>query len=143
LVSNYSNFCVLEGNKITSLNGRAFLGLRKLKVVRLDGNTCINEDFNGETKIATLQQVVTTKCAFDETSELIANLDEQFKSFENFMKSHIETLRNEKNQIEVENQEKAKKIDELQAELMQKNEQNLKATPGKCYSSLLKLFFPF
>jgi chromosome segregation ATPase len=70
-----------------------------------------------------LQQVVATKCAFTETPELMAKLDEKFKSLEIFMRSQIETLRTEKIQGDAQNQEKSKQIDKLGAEVKQKSDE--------------------
>jgi chromosome segregation ATPase len=100
----------------------------------LRGNECINEDFDGETRIARLQQVVTIKCAFTETPEQIAKLDEKFKSLEIFMQRQIETLR-------TENQEKAKQIEKLGAEVKQKSDELLIRTANDAglQSSIVRL----
>jgi hypothetical protein len=54
-------------NKIKFLNSGAFQGLNKLTHVWLYGNLCINENFQGPTRIAVLQKTVNGKCHFDES----------------------------------------------------------------------------
>jgi hypothetical protein len=41
--------------------------LNFLSDVQLNDNICINEEFEGQVKIATMVKVVDSKCAFDET----------------------------------------------------------------------------
>lgn len=68
---NFSNFHRSDYNKIKSLNGRAFAGLNNLEDVWLEGNGCIDEDFDEDT-IAKLTHVVDAKCGFNETSATLA-----------------------------------------------------------------------
>jgi septal ring factor EnvC (AmiA/AmiB activator) len=94
--------------------------LRKLTAVNLNGNECINENFDDQTKIESLQQVVSAKCAFIETPQLLA----KFKALE---VSINETLA--ENQIlQSQNQKNAKQIKELQFKLKQKKAECLTET---------------
>lgn len=47
------------------MNGHVFAGLTKLKLVLLQGNICISENFFDKEKIATLAQVVDAKCGLN------------------------------------------------------------------------------
>lgn len=51
------------------MNGRLFIGLKKLSDVSLRGNDCINEDFDDEEKLSTMSQVIDSHCWFAETDE--------------------------------------------------------------------------
>lgn len=84
------------------MNGIAFAGLNRLNEVWMHGNICISEKFVGQTRIATMAQIVDTKCAFNETSSKtlspISNCDQKFKVLENLMQkklAEIEKLQNE------------------------------------------------
>lgn len=72
------------------MNGRLFARLNRLKQVWLDGNVCIEEKFESETRIATMAQVVDAKCAFTETlHDMSVIFNKKFKIMENFMETTL------------------------------------------------------
>ena len=72
----YWVFIFLGDNKIKFLNGKTFLGLTKLKEIQLESNICIDEGFRSSTSLATLQETINEKCAFNEALEKC--VDENF-----------------------------------------------------------------
>lgn len=56
-----SNFQILGFNRITTL-GDVFTNLLSLKIVYLQGNICINEDFDDSLKIRNISRVTKEKC---------------------------------------------------------------------------------
>lgn len=49
------------------MNGQLFEGLVKLRKVFISNNFCIDEDFPSSLEIASLPQVASEKCGFEET----------------------------------------------------------------------------
>lgn len=59
-------FSSLDNNKIKALRAQAFNHLKNLITVWLNGNECINENFDNPSAIATLMRVATKNCSFTE-----------------------------------------------------------------------------
>ena len=66
---------VLDSNQIKFLNGEAFHNLIKLKRTTINSNPCINEDFEDESRILTMSQVVKNSCGFCEKIVDITNCE--------------------------------------------------------------------
>jgi hypothetical protein len=58
-----------DENKIRSINENAFSGLNKLIFLRLHGNRCIDEDFEGENEIETLKSSIQEICTIKQISK--------------------------------------------------------------------------
>jgi len=53
------------------LNGHAFLGLNKLRMVMLNNNECIDKTFESKDQLLSLDQVLTQKCGYCGTDKPI------------------------------------------------------------------------
>lgn len=95
---------LLDNNNIKHLNGESFAALKSLSQVWLQGNDCIDENFNNQHRINVLPGYVTNKCGFCENNlpqeiqvcEIAKQVNkiagENFNEIIELEKKHIEML---------------------------------------------------
>lgn len=85
------------------MNGRLFSGLNSLIEVSLTGNECINRNFLEPIQAATLAKVISEKCGFCKTDNLIEAMicERTFHSEQNAEKRILDILDGQSRQIEM------------------------------------------
>jgi hypothetical protein len=123
-----------DNNKIKFINGETFHNLVKLERATLSFNLCINEDFEEQTRISFLPQLVKNNCGFCEKIVDITNCEmlKEIKDMqltysdklENFVKSVFEDQKTFMNQISEENKKLQHENLAMKAELKELKSKN-------------------